>query len=247
MKKIIKIFIFLIFLSPLTGCWDATDLEELLIVYGLGIDVSHDNPEQYFFTIGFPTIIPEAPEQKHEFSVEAPSLGRAKNNLQRKVYRQISYENIRVVIFSEEAAKQGIMVHVDSMLREPLFRGTTRFAVAIDRAVDLLTMEPPVSLFVSTFLFDSIQQNYEATLVPISTLRNFSHEYYTDGIEAAMPFICYGADKTELNIGCVALFRGDKFIERLQGDNSRAFMLLRGEIRRGIYTFELMEGFISIN
>ncbi|SNT10139.1 germination protein, Ger(x)C family [Anaerovirgula multivorans] len=247
MKKIVKVFVLLILISSLAGCWDATDLEELLIVYGLGIDISNDNPDQYFFTIGFPTIIPEAPEKKHEFSTEAPSLGRAKNNLQQKVYRQISYDNIRVIIFSEEVAKQGIMVHIDSMLREPLFRGTTRFAVAIDRAVDMLTMEPPVSLFISTFLFDSIEQNYEATLVPITTLRNFSHEYYADGIEPAMPFICYGADKTELNVGCVALFQGDKMIEYFSGDNSRAFMLLRGEIHGGIYTFELMDGFVSIN
>ncbi|MCC5910675.1 MAG: Ger(x)C family spore germination protein [Clostridiaceae bacterium] len=247
MKNIAKILIIILLIFPLTGCWDATDLEELLIVYGLGIDISRENPEQYLFTVGFPTIIPEAPEQKHEVSTESPSLGRAKSNLQQKVYRQISYDNIRVVVFSEEVAKKGILVHVDTMLREPLYRGTTRFAVFIDRTEDLLAMKPPVSLFVSNFLFDSIEQNYQATTVPISTLRSFSHEYYTDGIEPSMPFICYGADKTELNVGCVALFRGDKLIERLRGRNSRGFMLLKGEIHRGIYTFELMGGFVSIN
>ncbi|AOY78051.1 Ger(x)C family spore germination protein [Clostridium formicaceticum] len=247
MRKIAKLLAIILLVFPLIGCWDSTNLENLLIVYGLGIDISQENPEQYFFTIGFPTIIPEAPENKHEVSTEAPSLGKAKSNFQQKVYRQISYDNIRVVIFSEKVAKEGIMVHVDAMLREPLYRGTTRFAVFIDKAVDLLAMEPPVSLFVSTFIFDAIEQNHQSTVVPISTLRSFSHEYYSDGIEPSMPFICYGADDNELNVGCVALFQGDKLIERLRGRNSRSFMLLKGEIQRGIYTFELMGGFVSLN
>ncbi|ABR46739.1 spore germination B3 GerAC family protein [Alkaliphilus metalliredigens QYMF] len=252
MKKVIKLLIVLLLISSLSACWDARDLEELLIVFGLGIDMSEENPENYFFTIGFPTIIEEAPEQKSEFSTEAPSLGKGKSNLQQKVYRAISYDNVKIVVLGEEAARQGIIQHVDSMLREPLFRGTTRFAVVKDRAADLFELQPPVALFVSTFIFDSIQQNYENTTVPITTLRNFSNQYYTIGIEPAMPFICYGADRTELNVGCVALFRGDKMIHRLQGHDSKAFMLLIDEIHGGLYTFDYIpEGtekgeFISI-
>ncbi|AOT71589.1 Ger(x)C family spore germination protein [Geosporobacter ferrireducens] len=238
MRKIIKLLIMLLMSTSLTACWDSTGLENLLLVYGLGIDISKEDPEKYLFTIGFPTIIEEAPEKKMEFFTEAPSLGKGKSNLQNKVYRKISYDNIKVIVFGEEAARKGILPHIDSMFREPLFRGTTRFAVVEDRAVELLSMEPPVSLLVSSFLFDSIQQNYESTTVPIMTLRKFSHEYYTDGIEPAMPYICYGANRREINIGCVALFQKDKMIHTLHGDNSRGFMILRDEIHRGIYSFK---------
>lgn len=238
MKKIVKLLIVIVLLLLMTSCWDSRNLEDLLIVYGLGVDVSIKNPDNFFFTMGFPTIIKEAPEKKMEFSAEAPSLGRAKSNLQKKVYRAISYDNIRVVVFGEKAAKRGILQHVDSMLREPLFRGTTRFAVVKDRAVDLINMDAPVALLVSTFISDSIEQNYTTTTVPMSTLRKFSNQYYTSGIEPSMPFICYGKDKSELNIGCVALFKGDKFIHQLHDDYSRAFMLLIDDINRGVCTYE---------
>lgn len=250
MVKVIKhIIVYLTILSLTTGCWDSVGLEDLLLVHSLGIDISKDNPEQYLFTMGFPTIIEEAPQDKMEFSTEAPSLAKAKSNLQKKVYRQTSYDNIKVVVFSEEAARRGILVHVDSMFRQPLFRGTTRFTVVMDRAVDLLELKSPVALLVSNFVVDSIQQNYESTLVPNTSLRDFSHEYYSHGIEPALPFICYGVDRTELNIGCVALFKNDKMIYRLKGDESRAFMILRGEIKGGIYAFDYgKEGnFVSIN
>ncbi|MFT9495371.1 Ger(x)C family spore germination protein [Anaerosolibacter sp.] len=238
MKKILRLFICFVMVLPLQGCWDSIGLEELLIVYGLGVDISQDHPDKYLFTIGFPTIIEEAPEEKSIYFTEAPSLGAGKCNMQNKVYRQISYDNIRVIVFGEEAAKRGIINHVDSMFREPLFRGTARFAVVKDRAVDLLSIKPPVALLVSSFIYDSIEQNYEGTTVPITTLRNFSHEYYTDGIEPAMPYICYGAKPDELNIGCIALFKKDRMIYKLHGHQSKAFMLLRGEINRGIYAFD---------
>jgi len=237
MKKIIKLLIIVLVL-PLSGCWDSTNLEDLLIVYGLGIDVSSEKPDNFLFTMGFPTIIEEAAKDKSEFSTEAPSLGEGKGNLQKKAYRSISYDNIKVVVFGESAAKLGILQHVDSMLREPLFRGTTKFTVVKDRAVELLNMEVPVSLLVSTFISDSIKQNNDTTTVPISTIRKFSNQYYTIGIEPSMPFICYGENSGELKVGCIALFKGDKFIHQLKGVDSRSFMFLIGEINEGLCTYD---------
>lgn len=253
MKGVVKLLIIILAAFPLTACWDSIGLEKLLLVYGLGVDISKENPENYLFTIGFPTIIEEAPKKKMEFSVEASSFGGGKCNLQQKIYRRISYDNIKVVLFGEDAAKRGIQPHVDSMYREPLFRGSTRFVVVEDRAADLLSMEPPTSLIVSNFLHESIQQNYESTKIPIATLRSFGHEYYTDGIEPAMPFIQYGANRQEINLDSVALFKKDRLIYRLHKRESIAFMILRNEIHRGIYPFDYQskdgskKGFIAIN
>ncbi len=252
-KKITRLLIILSLVFCLAGCWDSIDLEDLLIVYSLGIDVSETNTNDYSFTIGFPTIIEEAPEKKMSISVDAPSLGNGKTKLQQKVYRELSYDAIKVIIFSEEIARRGILFHIDSMLREPLFRGTTRFAVTKDKASDLIELTPPVALFISDFIFDSIQQNYEATTVPISTIRNFSNQYYTFGIEPSMPFISCEPENNRISLDSVALFKGDKMIYELKGNNSRAFMLLKGDIHKGIFTFNYgineypEKEFISIN
>lgn len=253
LKKVIKLLIVALISLPLLSCWDSKDLEELLIVYGLGIDISEENPDNYVFTIAFPTIIEDAPEKKVTFSAEASSISRGRSNLQKKVYRDLSFDNIKIVVFNEDVAKQGLLFHMDSMFRVPLFRGTTRFAVSGGSANGLLQFQPPVSLLVTNFLFDSIGQNYNATNVPVTTLRGFSNQYYTTGIEPSMPFISYGDTQNDLKIDRIALFKEDKMIHVLTGINSRAFMMLKGEIKDGVHTFEFFseetgrKEFLSVN
>jgi|GEM_PF-1607015 len=254
MRKVYKILLVSLCMLVVSGCWDQKDLEKLLIVYGVGIDTSlnESTDSPYLITIGFPTIIEDAPDKKMEYSTPAKSLADAYDRLQRKAYREISYDNTRLIVFGEEAATLGIIRHVDAMLRAPLFPGTARFAVVEGRAIDLLSVVPPVSLFVSTFLFESIQQSNMSTSAPFTTLRRFHNEFNTKGIEPIVPYITYAAEPGIIYVGCTALFQGDKLIEVIHGNHSRALLILRGEIKNGYYTAkyqvenEELDNFISV-
>lgn len=240
-RKILLFAVLGILTISLTGCWDSRDLEELLVVYGLGIDISERNPEKLIVTMGFPTILAEAPEKKYEISVEVNSIGEAKRYLQNQVYRQITYGSIQVIVISEEVAKQGILKHLDTLLREPLFPGTTRLAVVNDRADALLRLKPPVSLLVSTYLYESIKQSHLASNVPFTTLRNFNYMHHTSGIESILPYIAYNKDTDTLKVDSTALFRDDKMIYQLSDNESKALMFLKGEILNGFYTVKHQE------
>ncbi len=238
MRKIVKLILLLLVSLLLTSCWDQKDLDKLLIVYGVGIDTSleADSDSSYLITIGFPTISEEATKEKMEYSTPSRSLADSYDKLQKKAYREISYDNTRVIVFGEDVARLGIIHHVDAMLREPLFPGTARFAVVEGRAVDLFHLEPPVSLFVSTFLYESIEQSSQATSTPFVTLRNFHNEYHTKGIEPIIPYITYSEVPGVIYVGCTALFKGDKLLEVIHGNHSQALMVLRGEVYSGFYT-----------
>ncbi len=241
-KKIVVLLILWLLAVSLTSCWDARDLEELLVVYGLGIDVSERNPEKYIVTMGFPTILAEAPEKKHEFSVEVDSIGEAKRYLQNLAYREITYGSIRIIIIGEDVAKQGIIRHLDALLREPLFPGTTRLAVVNQRADALLKFKPKVSLLVSSFLYESIKQSHHSTNVPFTTLRNFNYMHYTNGIQPSLPYIEFNENSSTMAVSSTALFNEDKMIYRLDDNKSKALMILKGEILKGFYTASFLEG-----
>lgn len=239
MRKPFKITTLLILTLLITSCWDQRDLEKMLIVYGVGIDKTLDETtdSEYLITIGFPTIIEDAPEKKMEYSTPAKTLADAYDRLQRKAYREISYDNTRLVVFGEEAARDGINQHIDAMFREPLFPGTARFAVVEGRAIDLMKISPPVSLFVSTFLFEIIKQsNIATTSTPYTTLRNFHNQLHTKGIEPIAPYITYSSLPDVIYVGCTALFKDDKLIEVFHGRDSLGLLMLRGEINSGYYT-----------
>ncbi|KAB3530716.1 Ger(x)C family spore germination protein [Alkaliphilus serpentinus] len=241
MKKLLKFLTLFVALGLLTSCWDAKNLEELLIIYTVGFDVSKEDPEKLSITVAFPTIIEGAPKDKAEVTTQSPSLGGGEQNLQNKVYREISYGNTRVVIFSEELARKGIYHHIDSMLREPLFPATSRFVIVNTRAIDLINYDPPMSLFVSEFLFDAVRQSNRYTAVPFTTLRNFNHQLFTDGIEPALPYIVYDSEGESITINCIALFFEDRMVDIIRDDMAMAFMLLRGEVNHGFITAPLPE------
>lgn len=241
MKSILKLSIIFVSCILLVSCWDSKNLEELLMIYSVGFDVSKDDPDEFAITIAFPTIVEDAPENKTEVITVSHSLGGAKQNFQNKVYREISYGNTRVIVFSEEVARKGIYHQVDAMLREPLFPATTRFAVVNTRAHDLMSYKPPMSLLVSEFLFDAIRQSNRFTSVPFTTLRNFNHQLFTDGIQPSLPYIVYDMEGPSITINSIALFKEDKMIDILHDKMAMAFMLLKGEINYGFITTNLPE------
>ncbi len=249
MKQISKLILIFLLVLPLTSCWDDKELEDLLLVLGIGVDVGIENPDEYEVTIEFPTIITDAPKEKHEISVNAKSLNEAKKKFQSKVYRHINYGNTRVLIFGSEVAKEGVIKHIDCLLREPIFPGTIRFAVANVRASDILKTQPFPTLLSSNFLFRAIQQTNERTQTTFTTLRKFHHEYYTNGIDPVLPYITFEPNKNTFDVGSVALFKEDKLVKVLDQQYTLYLMFLKGEINRGFYqtTYKNENNYLSIN
>lgn len=220
----------------LTACWDAKELDDLYLVYGIGIDISEDNPEEFFVTIVAPTIHPEGEKTKIEISSQGSSMRNAQDNIQSKAARRITFNNTKVFLVGEDAARNGLEKHIDTMLRDPEGRGSIRLAINEGRAVDLLNMKLPHIPYISLYLVESLEQSYETTTIPNTSLRDFNHELYTDGIEPIVPFIRYGNKPTELLINNIALFQQDKMIGILEKEESKTLMKLRGKIYEGFFS-----------
>lgn len=235
MKKANLILIILICLL-LSSCWDAKQLDNLYLVYGIGIDISKDNPERYLVTVAAPTVHPDARELKIEISSEGTSLRNAQDNIQNKAAKRITYANTKVLFIGEEAAKRGVERHIDSLLRDPEGRGTIRLLVVEGRAADLIQIDPPGTPLVSLYIIDMLQQGHETTTIPFITIRRFNNSLKTDGIEPVIPFLKHGNKPGEFLINSISLFNQDKMIGKLDGIESYAFMVLTGEVQDGFLT-----------
>ncbi|ABR47097.1 spore germination B3 GerAC family protein [Alkaliphilus metalliredigens QYMF] len=245
MKKVCKLLLLMLICLLLSSCWDAKQLDDLYLVYGIGVDISKENPERYLVTIVAPTVHPEANEPKIEISSEGTSIRNAQDNIQNKAARRITFANTKIFFIGEEAAKKGIGKHIDSMLRDPEGRGTIKPVVVEGRAVDLMDIDPAGIPIVSLYVSDLLRQSNETSTIPFITLRVFHNALKTDGIEPVIPFIKYGNKPSEFLVNTISLFRQDKMIGKLEGIESFAFIVLTGQVQDGFITLSYPLGDID--
>jgi len=151
-SKIILIII-LIFCLPLSGCYDAADVDEEVYAMAIGIDKGVDNAVRVTFQ--YPTYkdSPSSGGMKGGgggqtetgevdgtlvSTVEAPSLLEGVQMLNAAGNRQISLTHAKMLVFSEEFAREGVGKDVETVARYREARETMRVIVCKGKAQDFI-------------------------------------------------------------------------------------------------------------
>ncbi|MCK8488172.1 Ger(x)C family spore germination protein [Paenibacillus sp. MBLB2552] len=131
---------------PLSGCWDAEELNRRAVVAGIGIDLSPDKKE---YRVSYQVIIADEISGKTGrggtptmvYSAQGRSIMEATRKVSMLVPRLVSTAHARIVVISEELARQGISDIVDFLDRDSDIRLTAKIFVAKNgaRAHDILS------------------------------------------------------------------------------------------------------------
>jgi spore germination protein KC len=140
-KTVCKLFLLLAIVCSLTGCWDRNELEDKAYVIGLGLDPSKyegkikvtmliANPEVGSTQGGGGSI--EKPREIISFDVN--DFITAKGTANAIISRDISYELLRVLLVSEEFAKDPIFFPtINDTLKDKEIRMNTYLAVSKEK------------------------------------------------------------------------------------------------------------------
>lgn len=131
---------------PLSGCWDAEELNRRAVVSGIGVDLAPGNKE---YLVSFQVIIADEISGKSGrgatptmvYSARGRSIMEAVRKASTLVPRLMSTAHARIVVISEELARQGISDIVDFLDRDSDIRLTAKIYVAKSgvRAHDILS------------------------------------------------------------------------------------------------------------
>ena len=127
MKKVKSLFLALVLLFSLTGCYDADEPNDIVYVMALGVDRGAHAGE-YTFTIQFarPTQIsggaseeggPGGEEAFGIVTVNAPTIYSGINLANHIVSKRFTLAHMKLIVFSEEVAKQGVLDMADTIAR----------------------------------------------------------------------------------------------------------------------------------
>ncbi|GMO00663.1 Ger(x)C family spore germination protein [Parageobacillus thermoglucosidasius] len=252
LQKAAKIIFVSVPLILLGGCWDRTEVNDLALIVGLGIDQKKDG--QIMLTTEL--IVPQAVGGGQMMGSdggggEAQTLARsgtgstvadAISNLQEKLPRRVFWGHTKVIVFGERAAKAGIRQHLDFLSRNSQIRLRSNVLVSNGTAKSVLELTPPIEQSSAEVL----RELSESKLLMRVTIKDALQMLSSDASAAALPMVkILPPEKGKKDLQTIAfiqrtaIFKKDKMIGDIDDKLTRGVLWLRNEIERANITVTL--------
>lgn len=262
--KHLKFVVFIFIIFTCNGCYNYRELNQLAITSAIGIDKNED---------GFKVVIQIMNTQKQSTDANASytqpnfvtyeSEGKTLQEAMRSVIlespRRLFVNHLRLLVISENVAKDGIHDILDFFARNTEFR--KQFLVVIsknDETEDILNILTPLETLNAKNISDSIETDYK--YLGMSNMLKYEEMlsiYLNPKTELALSTIqLQGSEKKGenkeniessspsafLKLQPLAIFKGDKMIGYLTSDESIALGYIKYGIKNTIVDYECDNG-----
>ncbi|MCZ0702070.1 spore germination protein KC [Natronobacillus azotifigens] len=238
------ILIITIIVLPLTGCWSATELTDIIIATAIGVDKSEDGYRLSVQIINPGEIAGSAENTTRTatttYTAEGKTIFEALRRMTTIAPRRIFLSHVQVVVISEEVAKEGIGKVLDFLVRDHEFRADFILLIARDySAKNIVSVITPLERISANKITSSsaASEKYWAPTRDVE-LNELMQGILSPGREAVLSGIHIlgdedlgkfksNAEKTEpfalLYINEIGVFKGDQLVGWLNEDESKGF------------------------
>ncbi|MCE3202928.1 Ger(x)C family spore germination protein [Paenibacillus sonchi] len=222
----------------LTGCSsDQRILEKLGLVQTASYDLAENH--QLKATYSIPVVDPESSEHRLLLTAVTDSLKEARVQLSKQIDLRLVSGQLRSVLFGSELAKEGLVEHIDTLLRDPSIALGVHVTVVDGDAGKLLSKTFKPHKDTGTYVNHLLTKESSSGAIPPTTLYAFTRDYHDDGIDPIAPVIKDDGDRA--GISGIAFFRDDRFVMKIPAKDGIIFALLRGDIKQGELSAKLGE------
>lgn len=209
MKKVKCLFLILALVLPLCGCYDADEPNDIVYTVALGIDKGQ-RPGEFAFTIQFarPTQISGGASEEGGkggaeafgvITVHAPTIYSAINLANHVVSKRFILAHMKLIVFSEEVARQGVIEMADTIARSSDIRPNIYLCVARGKAQEYLEAIHPVVEVNPEKYYQLIFENEFSGYVPKNLSQNFYFYMSSNEKNSVLPLaaVAKGTEKQE--------------------------------------------------
>lgn len=252
-KKALIIFI-LIQSICLTGCWSSKELNTLAIVVATGIDKTEEG-----YLISEQVINPKAIASKKAtnespvvlYTAEGKDLESAIKSITRKAPREMYNSHLRMVIFGDEVAKNGIKDILDYFARNYQYRTDFYFAIAKNKtAKEVLSVLTPIEFIPGISMYNSLKLSNK-TWAPTKSVRiiELVNSIISDGNNPVVTGIDISEGETlaksmenlkrsdeikQIAYCNLGVFKKDKLIGWLNEEESKGYNYIVGNVKNSV-------------
>lgn len=257
---------FLLLINCLTGCWSSRELNELAIVTALGIDKTDNGYLLSVQIINTGEIAGKNSSGRAEvvrFMKSGDTVFDAFRKLSTEAPRKIYVAHLRVVVFGEEMAREGIGKTLDVLSRDHEMRSDFFLTVAKgSTAFDILSVETALEKLPANQLYNALEASEKVWAPTMAvTLDELINSIVSKGKEPVLTGIYLHGDpesgsdfnnvertspNTFLKIGSLGVFKKDKLLDWLNVEDSKAVNYITDNVKSTVVNVPCEDGKISI-
>lgn len=175
MKKGLIIFIFVFFAFSFQGCFDSREIDDLAYVIAIGLDKGNNNDLKMTLQVAVPKEIGgqeggDGGEKSTTIvTIETPSIYSGLNSTNEFLSRQINLSHAKLIVFSEELAKEGLEEYFHAIVRSREFRPQMYVTISRDEAEEFIRNVKPELEISSSKYYELLFKNSNYTALTAAT------------------------------------------------------------------------------
>lgn len=233
-KKIISFsLILIILLFTLTGCYDATGIEDFYYIVAIGIDSTDSNLINFSIQTARPTSSSKSSSsQSNEYkiySVDCESIESGINILNNYLNKNINLTHCSAIIFSEDIARKGVKNYINILANDTEIRPNCNLIISSSTAYDVLNKVSNSGESFSSRLYEYVLNSVDFTGYTInSPFSKFSAHINSDQTQALAVYSLANNDSIQ-NSGA-AVFKNDVMVGTISPSQTIAHLIVTNEL-----------------
>ncbi len=241
-KKTAAICLAGILCVSLTGCYDSREVEAAAYAVALGIDQGGSQRFQYTFQLSNPLELGGSMETSSDsqsageeedtkenktvsnITIEADDFYLALNQLKSHLSKEPDFSHLKLLVFSVDTAKEGILEHASLLFREQEVRPSTNVCLAESAGEFLKKVKPTLEQSTARY-YELFFQKKNTPYAPVVELREFVSRGTDGGWDPVLPVA------TPEKLTGIGIFRKGKLVATMDGKAAMLYGILSGEAK----------------
>jgi len=236
----------------LTGCWDRRELNDIGIVVAMGLDKDNMTGD---IIVTFQMVRPgalkkdgggESTSPVEIITTQGSTVAEAVNNISKQFDRVAFFAHVKVLVISEQLAKEGLLPILDFFIRNSTMRNLVWLIIAKDgNAKELLTINHGIENVQATYLDNIIKNKGENSEVSTSDLLTYLKGITSESnpISGVMKVVEHPTMPTKekkdvttqgIELSGTAVFKKDKLVGYLDNIETRGLNWVTGKVKTTI-------------
>lgn len=235
-KPLISFLLLVILSFTFSGCWNYREVEKLAVVSGFGVDKKED---KYQVTIEIIDVGvgKDTKNSTQIITTEGITLFDSVRKVIKSTGKRLYFSHAEIIVLSKEVAEEGVVPILDWVARDAELRDTLHFLVSKDKSAKEIMEQKPTTSEVLSFQYNDVLSSQKSLSYALEIQSwEFTNELSTACVSATLPTIDIAKenDKKIPEIEGTGLFKKDKLIGFLNGEETKAMMFVKDKVKGGL-------------